>query len=72
MDFDLAHKEILDADTVRFILKLKDEPFSNLKPKLLTVTEIKVIFKFNIKGELPLKDFKNYEHELYGTTTEIE
>jgi hypothetical protein len=71
-DLEANRKDILEADTVRFILKLNYEVFSKLKHKIIEVIEILDIFGFKLNGELPLKDFKNYELELYGTSKKFD
>ena len=70
-ELDVDRKEILEADTVRFILKLNDETFAEVKSKLLKITEIADIFQLEVNGKLPLKNFKSYVLDLHGTTKEL-
>jgi len=70
-DLDVNRREILEADTVRFILKLNDETFAKLKPELPKITEITDIFKLKVNGKLPLKNFKSYVLDLYGTAKDF-
>jgi hypothetical protein len=67
---DVDRKEIINADSVRFVLNLKNGTFSQMKSGLLKLNQINDIFQLDVDGKFPLKLFINYELEMYGTTTE--
>jgi hypothetical protein len=69
---EVERKDVLDADTVNFVLKLKTKVFNALKQRILTSTDILDLFQLEDRGNHPLLDLSNYRLEKYGTTKVLE
>ena len=70
-DVEVNRKDVLEADTVKFRLRLFEDVFHSLKEIIIKVNDIKNVFEIQIEGKYFLKDFNNYWLEMYGTTQEI-
>ena len=66
---DANRREILNADSVRVVLRLKDSVFSRTRDSTPDGTDPRALFDLEVDGRLLLKLLANYEVESYGTTS---
>jgi len=64
---ELEHKTIMEADTVKFTLKLTPELFEFAKEQLATITEPADVFDIEVQGKKHLRDFHYYFIVMWGT-----